>query len=104
MATRQSSVCHNYLTHFMFDKIIIGCLFDSDTFYCFWWNNHKYLFSIGIAIWKNTMFNNGSLSLLANYGSDSSDNDVPGPRVSTKRTHKSDNDELSEPVSKKTER
>lgn len=42
------------------------------------------------------MFQNGALSLLASYGSDTSDDEVPGPRVSTKRTHKSDSEESSE--------
>lgn len=51
------------------------------------------------------MFNKGALSLLTNYGSDSSDDEVPGPRVSTKRTHKSDDEEPSEePFLKKLER
>ncbi|CAH1964288.1 unnamed protein product [Acanthoscelides obtectus] len=39
--------------------------------------------------------NKGALGLVVEYGSDTSDDDVPGPRVSTKRTHKSD-DELSD--------
>ncbi|XP_056649064.1 U6 snRNA phosphodiesterase 1 isoform X2 [Diorhabda sublineata] len=38
------------------------------------------------------MFKNGSLSLLKDYGEDSSDDDVPGPRVSTKRTFKEENE------------
>lgn len=51
------------------------------------------------------MFNKGALSLLTNYGSDTSDDEVPGPRVSTKRTHKSDDEEPSEePFLKKLER
>ncbi|KAG5900363.1 hypothetical protein JTB14_033812 [Gonioctena quinquepunctata] len=33
-----------------------------------------------------------ALSLLTSYGSDTSDDDVPGPRVSTKRTRKNSND------------
>ncbi|KAJ8939036.1 hypothetical protein NQ318_012634 [Aromia moschata] len=36
------------------------------------------------------MFNKGALSLISSYGSDSSDDDVPGPRVSTKRLQKDD--------------
>lgn len=49
------------------------------------------------------MFKKGALALLAKYGSDSSDDDVPGPRVSTKRVHKSE--EFSEePPLKKTQR
>nr|CAH7735811.1 unnamed protein product [Callosobruchus chinensis] len=39
--------------------------------------------------------NKGALALVVDYGSDTSDDDVPGPRVSTKRTHKSE-DELSD--------
>ncbi|CAG9864653.1 unnamed protein product [Phyllotreta striolata] len=39
--------------------------------------------------------NKGSLSLLSDYGDNSSDDDVPGPRVSTKRTHKDDDVNLS---------
>lgn len=35
----------------------------------------------------------GALGLLASYGDDSSDDDVPGCRVSTKRTHKSSDEE-----------
>lgn len=51
------------------------------------------------------MFNKGALSLLTNYGSDTSDDEVPGPRVSTKRSHKSDSEESSEePFMKKVER
>lgn len=51
------------------------------------------------------MFQKGALSLLNNYGSDSSDDEVPGPRVSTKRTHKSDSEDPSEePFMKKLER
>lgn len=42
------------------------------------------------------MFNNkGALSLLNDYGGESSDDDVPGPRVSTKRTFKEDNETVS---------
>lgn len=50
--------------------------------------------------------NKGALSLLTTYGSDyDSDEDVPGPRVSTKRTRKSDSEESSEePCLKKFER
>lgn len=50
--------------------------------------------------------NKGSLSLLANYGSDnSSDDEVPGPTVSSKRLRKSDNEESDqEPSLKKFER
>lgn len=48
------------------------------------------------------MFNQGALSLLRSYGGDSSDDDVPGPRVSTKRSHKSNTEDVSEePVLKK---
>ncbi|XP_030765823.1 U6 snRNA phosphodiesterase isoform X2 [Sitophilus oryzae] len=36
------------------------------------------------------MFGKGSLSLLEEYGGDSSDEEVPGPRVSVKRTYDSD--------------
>ncbi|VEN52357.1 unnamed protein product [Callosobruchus maculatus] len=39
--------------------------------------------------------NKGALALVVDYGSDTSDDDVPGPRVSTKRTHNSE-DELSD--------
>nr|CAI5867985.1 unnamed protein product [Callosobruchus analis] len=39
--------------------------------------------------------NKGALALVVDYGSDTSDEDVPGPRVFTKRTHKSE-DELSD--------
>lgn len=35
----------------------------------------------------------GALDLLVSYGSDSSDDEVPGCKVSTKRTHKSSDDE-----------
>lgn len=41
----------------------------------------------------------GALDLLVSYGDDSSDDDVPGCRVSTKRTHKS-SDEEEESVKK----
>lgn len=51
------------------------------------------------------MLHKNALSLLVNYGDDSSDDEVPGPRVSTKRTHKSDNEESpEEPIRKKFER
>lgn len=35
----------------------------------------------------------GALDLLVSYGGDSSDDDAPGCRVSTKRTHKSSDEE-----------
>lgn len=38
------------------------------------------------------MSNKGALALLADYGDDDSEDEVPGPRVSTKRLHKDDND------------
>lgn len=38
-------------------------------------------------------FNRGALNLIASYGSDSSDDEVPGCKVSTKRTHKSSSSE-----------
>ncbi|CAG9818638.1 unnamed protein product [Phaedon cochleariae] len=45
--------------------------------------------------------NKGALSLLTCYGDgDSSDDDVPGPRVSTKRTHKGDEDICNKRLSK----
>lgn len=39
------------------------------------------------------MLKKGALALLGEYGSDSSDDEVPGPRVSTKRTFKEDRKE-----------
>lgn len=47
------------------------------------------------------MSNKGALALLAQYGGDSSDDEVPGSRVSTKRMHKDDEDD---PRSKRLER
>ncbi|RZC33930.1 U6 snRNA phosphodiesterase, partial [Asbolus verrucosus] len=47
------------------------------------------------------MSNKGALDLLAAYGGDSSDEEVPGSRVSTKRTHK---DDKSEPNHKRFEK
>lgn len=41
------------------------------------------------------MLNKGALTLLADYGGDSSDDDVPGPGVSVKRLHEPDDEELN---------
>lgn len=49
-----------------------------------------------------TSTNKGALSLLTTYGSDyDSEDDVPGPRVSTKRTRKNDGEDSEEPCFKK---
>lgn len=49
------------------------------------------------------MSTKGALGLLADYGSDSSEDEVPGSRVSTKRMHRNDEIDI-EPNRKRFER
>lgn len=42
---------------------------------------------------KSMTTHKGALALIASYGDDSSDDDVPGCRVSTKRTRRSSDEE-----------